>query len=144
MGQNREGSWNKLLGRWKGPFLVLEAIGDHAYRVQDLVSPDYKPVVHTSRLDFYADSSLDITVELKNVIAHHDQGHEVEQLVALKRDGVHILVQCKWLGLEAAENTWELLQEIHSSVPRLVTTFLRKYRGDAILLRDARQLVKRS
>ena len=102
------------------------------------------PVIHTSRLDFYANSSLEMTVELKNAIDHHDQGHEAEQLMALKRDGVHILVQCKWLGLETAENTWELLQDTCASVPRLVNTFLRKYRGDAVLLRDAKQLLKRT
>ena len=53
------------MGRWIGPMVVKKLINEQVAQVQELTGSKTTRTVHTSRLKMYADSSLNITTELK-------------------------------------------------------------------------------
>ncbi|GMF41585.1 unnamed protein product [Phytophthora fragariaefolia] len=57
---------HKLLGHWVGPFKVVAAL-PHSFEIEHLVT-ERKYEVHASRLKFYADSDLDTTTELLELV----------------------------------------------------------------------------
>ena len=70
----------KLQGRWKGPAQVLKATSAWIYEIQNLVTCVVKEV-HEGRLKFYADRQLEVTEVLMAHVAHHDQGHVIDQFI---------------------------------------------------------------
>jgi hypothetical protein len=54
---------DKLTLRWRGPRRVVGALSDHVFEVEDLLSGSTN-TVHSSRLRYYQDASLDVTAEL--------------------------------------------------------------------------------
>ena len=140
--QPQRGPINKTLGRWKGPYVVIERISDHVWRIQDVISPEFTTLAHSTRLDFYSDPSLEVSTELRAIIARNDLGYEVDKLVSMRRDQGYIMLQVQWKGFTPADNTWEHFTAIYASVPRMVRSFLKRFRGDATLLRDARTLLR--
>ncbi|POM74326.1 Hypothetical protein PHPALM_8730 [Phytophthora palmivora] len=58
---------NKLLGQWVGPFKIIEA-KPHSFMIQYLIlGREYD--VHSSHLKFYADSELNQTEELLEIVS---------------------------------------------------------------------------
>jgi hypothetical protein len=111
--------------RWRGPQRIVGTLSDLVYEVQDLIN-DGITSVHTSRLRFYHDPSLDISADLLAQISHNNQGYTVQSLDDLRYDpeGQEFLVLVSWLGFEPQENTWEPLLQLSEDIPDLVRQLL--------------------
>ena len=108
----------KLLCQWVGPFQVVGTHSPYVFRVKSLVDSSERDV-HASRLQYYADSSLLVTRELKDHVSKQSLILNVEKF----SDGTYeILVH--WKGFEDIEASWEPLTVIAADVPRLVDSYL--------------------
>jgi hypothetical protein len=117
---------NKLSLQWRGPQRIVRAIHDYTYEVQGLNPPYELAIRHASRLQFYAESSREITTDLLEHVRHGEGGHLVEKLVKLRKGpDSHVWeVKVLWVGLDPEEATWESLVEMAYDVPVLVTRFM--------------------
>ena len=114
----------KLLCQWVGPFQVVGTHSPYVFRVKSLVDSSERDV-HASRLQYYADSSLLVTRELKDHVSKQGLILNVEKFSdhRLLADGTYeILVH--WKGFEDMEASWEPLTVIAADVPRLVDSYL--------------------
>ncbi|OWY95221.1 LOW QUALITY PROTEIN: hypothetical protein PHMEG_00034835 [Phytophthora megakarya] len=96
----------------------------HSFKVRYLVTGE-ETDVHASRLKFYADSSLQITEEIREHVAAQGQILAVEELLdytwnAQKKD-YDILVS--WKGLEAIEDSIEAAKSLAKDIPVLLNQF---------------------
>ncbi len=99
---------NKLQMRWKGPAQVIKATNPWIFEIQNLITGVVKEA-HASHLKFYADKDLDVNQDLLAHVAHHDQGHVVEDFRQCRWNPANKLyeVQIKWRGLDESEKSWE-------------------------------------
>jgi hypothetical protein len=127
----------KLSLRWRGPMRIVGEISDHVYEVQGLETSAIAPV-HSTRLRFYRDSSLDVFFDLLAQIAHNNSGYEVHSLRALRyeADAKQYSVLVTWLGFEPEDSTWEPILSLHEDVPDRFSRFLAKH-SDRILAAGA-------
>ncbi|MEP0580138.1 MAG: reverse transcriptase domain-containing protein [Marinobacter sp.] len=126
----RQGATPKLLSTWTGPWRVVAADHDHVYSVQNIVSGKVHQA-HVARLRFYADATLNVTADLKDVFQHSfAQGEcRMNALVHVAEDDANeVIVLVDWDGFEAEERTWESLRSIYSAAPEFVVKELRKLR----------------
>ncbi|GMF57135.1 unnamed protein product [Phytophthora fragariaefolia] len=98
---------NKLRIMWVGPYRVVGSV-EYYFTVEHLVNGSTMDV-HPSRLNFYADDSLNVTEELLDHIASQGTLLAVEAIVnhKLNSDIEAYEVKVKWLGLETIEDSWE-------------------------------------
>jgi hypothetical protein len=60
--------------------------------------------MHTTRVKFYRDASLEVTEELISFLEYQDSIlFVVEERIALRQIGESVLVQVKWLGFDDFE-----------------------------------------
>ena len=80
------GSAPKLVPTWTGPWRVLQGGSTHVY-VVDIVTGETKKV-HVVRMRAYADSSLVIGAEVKDVfeISKHQGAYEMANVVDVGKD----------------------------------------------------------
>ena len=79
-----------------------------------------------SRLKMYHEGGREVTDDLKDHVAHGDQGFLVEDIVECRhREGVWE-VQIKWFDLEATENSWENAAYIYEDMPVAFKRICRK------------------
>ena len=75
--------------------------------------------VHSSRLRFYCDSSLNVTEDLFNQVANDDGGYEIEKFLdsrwnnSLETWEVYVA----WRGFDQTDYTWEPLLRLFSDAP---------------------------
>jgi hypothetical protein len=124
--QRDKHSIDKLSLRWRGPRRITRVMSDHVYEVEDIES-GYLVQVHSTRLRFYHDASLDVTAELLEQIAHNDLGYDVQSIKDLRFDSEtkQYQVLVSWLGFESDDDTWEPLLVMHEDVPDKVETLFR-------------------
>jgi hypothetical protein len=110
-------SGEKLTLRWRGPKRIVATLSDHVYEVQDLGSGIITPV-HCTRLRYYHDPSLDITADLRDQIAHNNQGYDVQALKDLRYDS----------SIRSLSRGWALNRPIKRGNPlRPFTKMFRNY-----------------
>ena len=63
----------KLTMRWQGPYKVVEARDMYVFNVEDIVTNE-RQLIHGSRLRLYADSQLNVTVDIQQQKQHDAQG----------------------------------------------------------------------
>jgi len=68
----------KLSVRWSGPHRIVEVFSDHIFAIQHLIT-QAQTEVHSSRLRFYGDSSLNISEDLCAQVAFDGDGYEIER-----------------------------------------------------------------
>jgi hypothetical protein len=109
---------DKLSLRCQGPHRIVATRSDYVYEVEDLITKVVTSI-HSTRLRFYHDSSLDVTADILAHLAHQNTGYEVRAFRDLKYDAeskaYYILVS--WLGFEEDDNTWESLLQIYEDLP---------------------------
>lgn len=115
---------NKLLVTWLGPYQVVRS-DTHSFRVKHLVTGDELDV-HASRLKFYADSSLNVTSELREHVASQGILLAVEQLLDHRWNGeIHDYeLKVRWKGLEPIEDSYEPLQSLARDINMLVGSYV--------------------
>ena len=114
---------NKLVAKWRGPMHVKEVVNPWVYRVGDLIT-DNEWTVHAERLRYYSDSMLEVTVELKDIIAHNGTGYLIESIVDHEHRNGEWCLYVNWLGFEELEDSWESLRELHQDDPVAVQRYL--------------------
>jgi Chromo (CHRromatin Organisation MOdifier) domain len=92
--------------------------------VEHLLSGKRKKV-HTTRVKFYRDASLELTEELISFVEYQDSILLViEELIALRQLGENVQVQVKWLRFDDSESTWEQVSTNAADVPEMLKSFL--------------------
>ena len=73
----------------------------------------------------YADSSLNITTELKEHLEYESSAlYIVEEFLGVRKRHGDIEVKTKWLGFENSEATWEPFQTLYQDVPEKLKEYL--------------------
>lgn len=119
----------KLQVKWKGPRRIVRVVSDFIYEFEDLLSLNFH-LVHANRLKRYADSSLEVTEELLATIAHNDPHFQkIEKMLDLRysQDDGCYQVQCKWVGFDYEDPTWEPIEILCEDVPKMLDNFLSKF-----------------
>lgn len=111
---------------WYGPVQIIGTTRhDLVYTIKDLVS-DRILDVHTSRLQYYDDSSLNVTSALLENIALTGNIYVPARIADIRINPstrqTDLLVE--WYGFETADATWEPFSTISQDVPKLVQEFL--------------------
>ena len=115
-------TYAKLLAHWIGPFQIIDAISPYVFQVRSLVN-DSTRLVHASRLNFYADSQLDVTAELVDHVAKQGLRFDVDLILDHRFTSCYeVLVQ--WLGFSSNEATWEPLATLAIDVPAKIRAYL--------------------
>jgi hypothetical protein len=96
----------------------VTARSENVFEVEDLMPKTVSPV-HSTRLRFYHEPSLEVTADIHAHLAHQNQGYEVYKLLDLRYDAEskEFQAQVSWLGFDEAENTWEPLISLHEDIP---------------------------
>jgi Chromo (CHRromatin Organisation MOdifier) domain/RNase H-like domain found in reverse transcriptase len=111
----------------------------YEYTIQDIPGEDNVWADLLSRwgsrltnIKFDADSSLNLTSDFRDQIAHNSEGHVIETLKAHQWNTQAKCFQflVKWRGLTAAEDSWEDSTFIFKEVPAMVKKYLRALRAD--------------
>jgi Integrase core domain/Chromo (CHRromatin Organisation MOdifier) domain len=117
-------SKHKLRSKWNGPAEVVSAESPWIYKIRHLITGDIREV-HCTRLKFYADSSLNVTSEFIDQVAHNSEGHVVQAIKGHRYDKptkqYEFLVA--WKGLSKADDSWESAQSMIMEVPVLVKSY---------------------
>ena len=120
----------KLMNTWTGRRVVSKT-GGHVYGVEDIITGRSREV-HIARMRPYADASLNVTAELKEVFNNlKSQGElDMERIEGadLEADSEEDVVKVKWVGLDEEETTWEPVSTIYADAPKYTAAQLRKLR----------------
>lgn len=122
----------KLSVKWCGPAQVVEATSAWIFTVKNLVTGDLRDV-HASRLKFYRDSSLDVSEELLQHIAHNSEGHVVARLFDSRYSAAEKRFEMlvTWRGLSTAEDSLEPAISLLEDVLMMVKKIIRDHRRAA-------------
>ncbi len=74
-------------------------------------------------MKLYADSSLNVTEEIKVQKAFDDETFEIEQILEMDAERKKCLI--KWRGFSHAENSWEDVTLIQQDAPKVLEEFLK-------------------
>lgn len=95
-----------LRQRWsaRGPWRLVTAARQHLYEVQSVISGETQEI-HVVRLRFYADSSLDITADVKDVFhrTFHQGEFELKEITEPRADGKSCELLVSWVGFKTNE-----------------------------------------
>ena len=134
---------DKLMVRWLGPFRVVATISAKVYTIEHLLTGQTRDV-HSTRLRFYSDKSLNVTQELKEHISSQGFDYVVDSFVGLRHNPTtkRYEIRVRWSGFQDIEDSWEGFDAVLNDVPRKVIEFLiAKLAEDAQLVK---QLYKRN
>ena len=99
----------KLAPKREGPFRILEVVSTHAYRLELPDQWRIHPVFHAALLTPFVETETHGANYLKPPpdLIDGQEEHEVEAIIAHKRQGQKYRYLVKWLGYPSSENTWE-------------------------------------
>ena len=121
----------KLRFRWRGPFRITEVKSRTVYVVESLIE-EYANAeeVHSDRLAFYHDASLNVDANLLDQIRHDSHEFEVAKLVGLGEDDDGTLkAQVRWRGFSSEFDTWEPVEQLFVDVPDRVSAYMAELEG---------------
>ena len=129
----------KLVQTWTGPWRVVSGESEHVRVLEDIVTGETKEV-HVVRMPPYADSSLVVGAEVREVlemIKHQDE-FEIADVISVGKDPARVgkyRVQIAWVGLEDEEPTWEPMSTVYADAPRYLEQKLRRMRLNSVTKR---------
>jgi transposase InsO family protein len=114
----------KLAPTWTGPYRITEVISDWVYKVQHLLTNEIFEA-HARRLRFYADSSLNVTEDIRDYVQDSTMTFEIKEICDFRKgeEGDELFIH--WLGFEKDERTWESFDQIQEAAPKMVSDFMR-------------------
>ena len=114
----------KLSLNWRGPYQVMELLSGYVFNVENIITKA-RQQVHGDRLQFYADSKLNITEEIKTQFGFDNATFEIEKVidVRLHEEIGELQLLIKWKGFTEAENSWEPATSMLADAPALVKLF---------------------
>ena len=117
------GKNKKLLATWIGPFQVVDHVSFTGFKIRHLISGKCI-VAHQSRLKFYSNKDLEISVELKDHIFNQGIVFEVEAILNYKKVKKDYFILVKWKGIQDIENSWEPMKNIKEDTPQILKKFM--------------------
>ncbi|CAN0391024.1 unnamed protein product, partial [Ascophyllum nodosum] len=116
----------KLVQTWTGPWRVVSVESEHVRVLEDVVTGETKEV-HVVRMRPYADSSLVVGAEVREVLEmiKHQGEFEIADVISVGKDPAR-RVQIAWVGLEDEEPTWEPMSTVYADAPRYLEQKLRR------------------
>ena len=113
-----KGAQKRSRPKWTGPYRVTRVVSEWDYEIEHLVNGQ-KSNAHSTRLDFYADASMDVDAELRSQISHDESQmkYKVERIMNHRKKGDIWELQVHWRGFDPDEATWEPLQTIAEDLP---------------------------
>ncbi|KAF0726127.1 hypothetical protein Ae201684P_020445 [Aphanomyces euteiches] len=97
----------KLALQWRGPKLIVEALSEWIYVVEDIAEPKTRSTHHASRLCLFAESKFMATEDIVNYARYTDGGHCVRSITQMRTNDTAYDLLVNWIGLEDIESTWE-------------------------------------
>jgi transposase InsO family protein len=128
------GRKDKTAPLWRGPGLVIASVNDRSFRIRDLLS-DEERVVHADHLKRYADSSLQVTPQLKSFIAAQAVHLRVEVIAGHRKVDGKWQLRVLWKGFSEEDATWEALLGLAEDVPELVRRYVKSVQ-DSVVKRE--------
>uniref|UniRef100_A0A7S3LNQ3 Chromo domain-containing protein n=1 Tax=Aplanochytrium stocchinoi TaxID=215587 RepID=A0A7S3LNQ3_9STRA len=106
----------KMKLTWTGPVQILDAVGDHLYKVESLTG--HISEVHVCGLKLYAreDEFVALPQHLEQYL-FDNASFEIESLVALRFHQGRYEVKVRWKGFDSCDDTWEPAKNIYAQVP---------------------------
>ena len=129
----------KLVQTWTGPWRVVPGGSEHVRVVEDIVTGETKEV-HVVRMRPYADSSLVVGVEVREVfeMTKHQGEFKIAHAISVGKDPARVgeyRVQIAWVGLEDEEPTWEPMSTVYADAPKYLEQKLRRMRLNSVTKR---------
>ena len=116
---------DKLTFVWRGPFQVVSTRSEWVFVIKHVVSgKEY--TVHSTRLKFYHDRSLNVSHELIDHVSNQGFDFDVDRINNLRWNATtkKYELEVVWLGFECLDNTWEPFVSLWTSIPILVMRYL--------------------
>ncbi|RHY30475.1 hypothetical protein DYB32_004299 [Aphanomyces invadans] len=85
---------------------------------------------HASRLKFFRDADLDVTINLMDYAAFSEESFYVEALLAARCNKGRHEVLVKWKGLEEEEASWEPAFELYEDIAVVMRRWIVKNAGE--------------
>lgn len=112
----------KLALRWRGPRIILKAISDYVYQVEDIRN-GVVDNVHACCLKFYSDDSLNREAIIPHVL-QSKRGMQVARLMKFVDDPGGNKVHVRWKGLPDTEDTLQPIEKVYEDVLKMLTNLL--------------------
>ena len=122
----------KLIQTWIGPWRVVPGGSEHVRVVEDIVTGETKEV-HVVRIRPYADSSLVVGTEVREVfeMTKHQGEFEIAVVISVGKDPARVgeyRVKIACVGPEDEEPTWEPMSTVYADAPKYLEQKLRRMR----------------
>lgn len=123
----------KLQFIWRGPFRVIDAASEHIFTIEDMHTKQ-SYTVHSSRLKFYHDASLNMTAEILDHVSRQGLIYTVRELkdIAWNKSHKRWEVLVAWDGFEDSESTWESFDTLLKDIPRMVNNFIESLKNTKV------------
>ena len=126
---------HKLRMRWTGPHEVVAAVNKYCYKVKPVVPPPQKRktiTAHIVRIRRFSNAALGTDADRRRIeesAVKDFPDNFVQKFVAHRRNPTNNRIELKvrWLGFDAAGDTWESIAELAESVPDMVEDYLREH-----------------
>ena len=111
----------KLVQTWTGPCRVVPGGSDYVRVVEDIITGETKEI-HVVRMSPYADSSLVVGAEVREVLemTKHQGEFEIAGVIRVGNNpvqGVEYRVQIARVDLEEEEPTWKVMSTVCADAP---------------------------
>jgi hypothetical protein len=117
------GPSKKSVPRWTGPYRVVKCESDWDFVIEHLVTGKTFHS-HSSRLKFYCDQDLNVTVDLKQQITHDEMRFKVKSILGHDLIDGEFKFLIHWLGFDEEDSTWEPIRIIQEDLPELVRNYV--------------------
>jgi hypothetical protein len=99
-------SGGKIRARWLGPRRITAVDTDGLFEVEALISGE-RTIMHSARLKFYRDKSLNAIEDLIEHVAHNQSGFEIDKMNELRKCPASLVYEVivSWRGFSTTEAT---------------------------------------
>ena len=107
---------------WRGPAVVTALVNDGVFSVKDIVTGQVRDM-HIRFLKRYADSSLTLTDEVKNLAALGDDGFTIDHIQVHTWEGDVLKLLVCWDGFVDGDPSWEVAQRLFEDASMIVKKY---------------------
>ena len=138
-----EKRYPKLLVTWLGPYRIVD-ITMYSCTIQHIITGAERQV-HTSRVKPYAESSYEITEEIREHVSQQAVSLKIRKVsdVRFNCDLRQWEIYCQWEGLEDIEASWERFKSIATDAPTVAKNFVKEVEDPVVkegLMKELKEL----
>ena len=103
---------------------MVDLLNGYVFEVENIITT-HRQQVHGNRLQFYAESMLNITEEIKTQFAFDNASFEIQKAIDMRmhEETGELQLLIKWKGFMDEENSWEPATSINADAPALAKLF---------------------